>query len=126
MLPRSPRSRSLPQVTFVEACVALDRLKPAARGVRQLGLAAEFPNVESTYRQRSLARLVSKRLWQVALSFVGSDAALQVRHCCPLQPSLARARACMRGHAASPVDAQAAAATLVLAVRCARAGAAGA
>jgi hypothetical protein len=63
---------------FVEACVAQDRLKPAARAVRVLGLTAEFPNIESLYRQRSLARLVGKRLWQVALSFVGSDVALQV------------------------------------------------
>jgi hypothetical protein len=43
-----------------------------------LGLTAEFPTIESLYRQRSLARLVGKRLWQVALSFVGSDVALQV------------------------------------------------
>lgn len=62
----------------MEACVALDRLKPAARAVRQLGLQAEFPNIEALYRQRSLARLVGKRLWSVALSFVGSDTALQV------------------------------------------------
>lgn len=66
------------QVEFIEACVALDKLKPAARAVRQLGLQAEFPNIEALYRQRSLARLVGKRLWSVALSFVGSDAALQV------------------------------------------------
>lgn len=66
------------QILFVEACVAQDRLKPAARAVRVLGLTAEFPNIESLYRQRSLARLVGKRLWQVALSFVGSDVALQV------------------------------------------------
>eukprot|EP00775_Hariotina_reticulata_P004540 gene4540-4792_t len=67
------------QVAFVEACVALERLKPAARAVRQLGLTAEFPNIESLYRQRSLARLVGKRLWQVALSFVGSDTPLQTQ-----------------------------------------------
>lgn len=67
------------QVEFVEACITLDRLKPAARAVRQLGLQAEFPNIEALYRQRSLARLVGKRLWSVALSFVGSDIALQVR-----------------------------------------------
>ncbi|KAF6257473.1 hypothetical protein COO60DRAFT_1701845 [Scenedesmus sp. NREL 46B-D3] len=66
------------QVMFVEACVAQDRLKPAARAVRVLGLTAEFPNIESLYRQRSLARLVGKRLWPVALSFVGSDVGLQV------------------------------------------------
>ncbi|WIA30602.1 hypothetical protein OEZ86_000682 [Tetradesmus obliquus] len=67
------------QILFVEACVAQDRLKPAARAVRVLGLTAEFPNIESLYRQRSLARLVGKRLWQVALSFVGSDVALQTQ-----------------------------------------------
>jgi hypothetical protein len=80
---------------FVEACVAQDRLKPAARAVRVLGLTAEFPNIESLYRQRSLARLVGKRLWQVALSFVGSDVGLQVRSwlcfsletCCVCLPS---------------------------------------
>lgn len=67
------------QVSFVEVCVALDRLKPAARAVRQLQLAAEFPNVEALYRQRSLARLMNKHLWPVALSYAGSDASLQVR-----------------------------------------------
>lgn len=66
------------QVSFVEACVALDRLKPAARAVRQLKLGAEFPNVEALYRQRSLARLVGKRLWPVALSYAGSEVSLQV------------------------------------------------
>jgi hypothetical protein len=66
------------QVAFVEACVTLDRLKPAARAVRQLHLAAEFPNIEGLYRQRSLSRLMSKRLWPVALSYVGNDVALQV------------------------------------------------
>jgi len=74
------------QITFVEACVAFDRLKPAARAVRQLGLSADFPNIESLYRQRSLARLVGKRLWQVALSFVGNDTALQVLIHPPLTP----------------------------------------
>jgi hypothetical protein len=58
--------------------VALDRLKPAARAVRQLKLGAEFPNVEALYRQRSLARLVGKRLWPVALSYAGSEVSLQV------------------------------------------------
>jgi hypothetical protein len=76
------------QIMFVEACVAQDRLKSAARAVRVLGLTAEFPNIESLYRQRSLARLIGKRLWQVALSFVGSDAALQVG-------SVAAGQACM-------------------------------
>lgn len=66
------------QVSFVEVCVALDRLKPAARAVRQLQLAAEFPTVEALYRQRSLARLMNKRLWPVALSYAGSDVSLQV------------------------------------------------
>eukprot|EP00878_Enallax_costatus_P036497 GHUV01040991.1.p1 GENE.GHUV01040991.1~~GHUV01040991.1.p1 ORF type:complete len:193 (+),score=43.24 GHUV01040991.1:458-1036(+) len=65
------------QIEFVEACVALDKLKPAAKAVRQLGLQAEFPNIEALYRQRSLARLVGKRLWSVALSFVGNDTVLQ-------------------------------------------------
>eukprot|EP00877_Chromochloris_zofingiensis_P011233 jgi/Chrzof1/6363/Cz18g05220.t1 len=65
------------QVVFVEACVALDRLKPASHAVRALGLQAEFPDVESLYKTRSLARLLDKRLWPVALSFVGNDAALQ-------------------------------------------------
>lgn len=68
------------QVAFVEACVTLDRLKPAARAVRQLRLAAEFPNIEGLYRQRSLGRLMSKRLWPVALSYVGNDVTLQVGH----------------------------------------------
>lgn len=58
--------------------MTLDRLKPAARAVRQLRLAAEFPNIEGLYRQRSLSRLMTKRLWPVALSYVGNDAALQV------------------------------------------------
>lgn len=59
--------------------MALDRLKPAARAVRQLQLGSEFPNVEAMYRQRSLSRLLNKRLWSVALSYAGSDVALQVR-----------------------------------------------
>lgn len=66
------------QISFVEACVALDRLKPAARAVRQLHLAAEFPNVEALYRQRSLSRLISRRLWSVAQSYAGNDVTLQV------------------------------------------------
>eukprot|EP00879_Flechtneria_rotunda_P029008 GHRR01031259.1.p1 GENE.GHRR01031259.1~~GHRR01031259.1.p1 ORF type:complete len:747 (+),score=261.21 GHRR01031259.1:313-2553(+) len=67
------------QVMFVEACVELNRLKAAARAVRQLGLATEFPNVDALYRQRSLSRLVNRRLWQVALSFVGNDMPLQTQ-----------------------------------------------
>lgn len=59
--------------------MALDRLKPAARAVRQLQLGAEFPNVEAMYRQRSLSRLLTKRLWSVALSYAGNDGSLQVR-----------------------------------------------
>lgn len=70
--------RPVVQIAFVEACIALERLKPAARAVRQLGLAAEFPNVEAMYRQRSLTRLMNKRLWSVAQSYAGNDAALQV------------------------------------------------
>jgi len=66
------------QIAFVEACLALDRLKPAARAVRQLGLVPEFPNVEAMYRQRSLTRLMNKRLWPVAQSYAGNDVALQV------------------------------------------------
>jgi hypothetical protein len=58
--------------------VALD-LKPAARAVRQLQLGTEFPNVEAMYRQRSLSRLLTKRLWSVALSYAGNDGSLQVR-----------------------------------------------
>jgi hypothetical protein len=34
------------QAAFVEACVALDKLKPAARAVRALGLQEQFPDVE--------------------------------------------------------------------------------
>jgi hypothetical protein len=66
-----------PQIAFVEACVALDRLKPAARAVRQLQLASEFPNIEALYKQRSLSRLMQKRLWSVALSYAGNDTMLQ-------------------------------------------------
>lgn len=58
--------------------MALDRLKPAARAVRQLQLSAEFPDVEALYRQRSLTRLMSKRLWAVAQSYAGKDTDLQV------------------------------------------------
>lgn len=37
---------SKPQVAFVQACIALGRLKPAAKAVRALGLQEEFPDVE--------------------------------------------------------------------------------
>jgi hypothetical protein len=33
-------------VAFVQACIAQDRLKPAAKAVRTLGLQEEFPDVE--------------------------------------------------------------------------------
>eukprot|EP00879_Flechtneria_rotunda_P026817 GHRR01028650.1.p1 GENE.GHRR01028650.1~~GHRR01028650.1.p1 ORF type:complete len:381 (+),score=102.18 GHRR01028650.1:1142-2284(+) len=77
--PGQLQSVALLQVMFVEACVELNRLKAAARAVRQLGLATEFPNVDALYRQRSLSRLVNRRLWQVALSFVGNDMPLQTQ-----------------------------------------------
>ncbi|KAI8465202.1 MAG: ribonuclease H-like domain-containing protein [Monoraphidium minutum] len=65
------------QVEFVQACLELGRLKPAAKAVRALGLQKEFPDVEALYREHSLRRLMERRLWQVALSYVGQDARLQ-------------------------------------------------
>ncbi len=64
----------------MEQCIALDRLKAASRAVRAFSLKADFPDVEAMYRQRTLARLVQKRLWSVAATFVGSDPALRVSH----------------------------------------------
>jgi hypothetical protein len=51
--PRRGR-HALLQVTFVEACIAAERLKAAAKAVRALGLEEEFPNVE--VRRRGMRR----------------------------------------------------------------------
>ncbi|GIL89052.1 hypothetical protein Vretifemale_16942, partial [Volvox reticuliferus] len=66
------------QVVFVEACIAADRLKAAARATRMFGLKAEFPGIEARYRRAALSKLASKRVWEVAATFAGSDAAMQM------------------------------------------------
>jgi hypothetical protein len=66
------------QVAFIEACVAGEQLKAATHAVRVLGLGEAFPNIEALYRRRSLGRLLDKRLWPVALAFVGAEQELQV------------------------------------------------
>jgi hypothetical protein len=66
------------QVAFIEACVAGEQLKAATHAVRVLGLGEAFPNIEALYRRRSLGRLLDKRLWPVALAFVGTEQELQV------------------------------------------------
>lgn len=68
-----------PQIAFIEHCIAADRLKAAVGAVRRLRLSDVFPDIEATYRQRTVARLVDKGLWQVAATFVGGDNALQAR-----------------------------------------------
>ncbi|GAX84720.1 hypothetical protein CEUSTIGMA_g12142.t1 [Chlamydomonas eustigma] len=65
------------QVTYVEHCIAQDRLKAASRTVRRFGLKEEFPDVESMYRQKTVGRLLGKRLWSVASTFVGNEVSLQ-------------------------------------------------
>ena len=91
------------QSVYVEQCIAQDRLKaafiavrcvvrscthdgqirpsPSAKtafiAVRTFGLEDEFPNVEGLYRQKTVTRLLGKRLWAVASKVVGSDVALQ-------------------------------------------------
>lgn len=59
-------------------CTQADRLKAAARGVRLFGLRPDFPDVEDLYRSRTVQRLVDKRLWSVAATFVEGDRRLQV------------------------------------------------
>jgi hypothetical protein len=65
------------QVTYIEHCIAQDRLKAASRSVRRFGLKEEFPDVESMYRQKAVGRLLGKRLWTVASTFAGNDVSLQ-------------------------------------------------
>ncbi|GIL53333.1 hypothetical protein Vafri_8955 [Volvox africanus] len=66
------------QVVFVETCIAADRLKAAARATRMFGLKAEFPDIEARYRRAALFKLASKRVWEVAATFAGSDGAMQM------------------------------------------------
>ena len=65
------------QSVYVEQCIAQDRLKSAFIAVRTFRLEDEFPNVEGLYRQKTVARLLGKRLWAVASKVVGSDVSLQ-------------------------------------------------
>ncbi len=67
------------QVQYVTHCLQFGHLKSAARAVKDFGLQQEFPDVEATYKRKTLDRLVGKGLWGVAATYVGDDQALQVR-----------------------------------------------
>ena len=62
----------------MKLCIAQEHLKTACRAVRAWGLSALFPDLESCYRQRSVARLVDRQKWAVAAQMVGSDVGLQL------------------------------------------------
>jgi hypothetical protein len=61
----------------VEHCIAQDRLKAAFMAVRMFDLDDDFPNVERAYREKTVSRLLGKRLWAVASNIVGNDEGLK-------------------------------------------------
>ena len=65
------------QILLVEILIANDRWKAAAQAVRSHTLRETFPDVESQYVQKTVQKLVGKKLWTVAIEFCGSDTALQ-------------------------------------------------
>ena len=77
VLTRGHTPPSLTQAMYVDQCLAQDRLKSAFQAVQNFGLVEEYPNVEAMYRQKTVGKLLGKRLWAVASKVVGNDVALQ-------------------------------------------------
>lgn len=63
--------------TLVNETIAMQEFKRAHRLVHSFGLQAQFPDMEQLYSRDALLKLVEKQRWALALSFVGSDRALQ-------------------------------------------------
>ncbi|TYZ61018.1 hypothetical protein PybrP1_009598, partial [[Pythium] brassicae (nom. inval.)] len=62
---------------IVEVAIELQELKRAHRLVHNLGLQQAFPDIDMMYSRDGLTKLIEKQRWQIAITFVGSDAALQ-------------------------------------------------
>lgn len=70
------------QADFVTALARTSHLKAALLTAKDLGLHAQFPELELQHRRAVVEDLLLKGRWLVATGFVGGDRALQERLVC--------------------------------------------